>query len=162
MQQDALFSDFPRKNHNSHAHILSTKRPFSKKHTLLSCPYFVKKHSFSKNHDALMPIFSQKNVHSLEKLCSYVVFFLIFHKKPPAVMPILGPNARLRRGWGRVITGPRREKKASRSGEFVRFEKQRQVILDFQFFYIFFPKIAFFRQFFLKLSSISTSRRGHL
>ena len=30
-------------------------------------------------------------------------------------------NARLRRGWSWVITGPRREKKAA--GEFIRFEK---------------------------------------
>ena len=32
--------------------------------------------------------------------------------------------ARLRRAWGRVITGPRREKKASRAGEIIRFEKR--------------------------------------
>ena len=39
-----------------------------------------------------MPIFSQKNVRSLKKNCSYVVFFLILHEKPPAAMPILGSN----------------------------------------------------------------------
>ena len=31
-------------------------------------------------------------------------------------------NARLRRGWSRVITGPKGEK-ASRAGELIRFEK---------------------------------------
>ena len=84
------FFRFFTKNNCFHAHILSTKRPFSKKHTLLSCPYFVKKHSFSKNHDALMPIFSQKNVRSLKKNCALMSLFLILHEKPPAAMPILG------------------------------------------------------------------------
>ena len=43
-QQDALFSDFSRKNYCSHAHIMSTNA-HSLKHTLLSWPYFVKKTS---------------------------------------------------------------------------------------------------------------------
>ena len=33
------------KNNSSHAHILSKKRSFSKKDTMLSCPYFVQKTS---------------------------------------------------------------------------------------------------------------------
>ena len=52
-----FFSDFSLKIHSSYAHILSTKRPFSK-NTLLSCPYFVKKHQFSKKHGALISFFS--------------------------------------------------------------------------------------------------------
>ena len=55
-------------------------------------------------------------------------------------------NARLRRGWSRVITGPRREKMAS--GEFIRFEEQRKVIFGLSVVVdIFLRKIAFFRHF---------------
>ena len=47
-QQDVLFSDLRRKNHTSHAHILSKIRRISKKHP------------------ALKPIFYHENVHSLK------------------------------------------------------------------------------------------------
>ena len=40
-----FFFDFLRKNHCSGAYILLTKRPFSKKNSLLSCLYFIKKMS---------------------------------------------------------------------------------------------------------------------
>ena len=52
--------------------------------------------------------------HILKMLKIFIIFYIIFLE-----------NARLRRGWGRVITEPRREKKASRAGEFIRFEKKR-------------------------------------
>ena len=65
-------SNFSRKNHCSHAHILLKKLHFSKKHT------------------ALMPIFCQKNVHSLKKHCALMSFFSNFHDKPSALMPIFG------------------------------------------------------------------------
>ena len=73
-----VFSDFTWKNQCCYAHILSTKRPFSK-NTLVSCPYFVKninspKHSvlisFFSNlpwkSSAVIPIFGQKNVNSVK------------------------------------------------------------------------------------------------
>ena len=103
---------------------------FFMKNHLLSCPYSVKKHQFCQNYiigwakkvnrmpiffpishekiTALMPIFCQKNVHSLKNTilpCPYFVkkrpfsqnhcalmslFFQIFHEKPPALMPIFG------------------------------------------------------------------------
>ena len=60
------------------------------------------------------------------------VFFSDWHKsiivmivpcaRSFAALSLFG-NARLRRGWSSVITGPRREKKASREREFIRFEK---------------------------------------
>ena len=55
-----FFSDFPRKNNNSHAHILSTKRPFYKKHTFL------------------MPIFCQKTSILSKTPSSQVIFFNFF------------------------------------------------------------------------------------
>ena len=67
-----FFSDFSRKNHLSHAHIWSKKRPFSKKH------------------NALMPTFCPKNVYSLNNTVLSCHFFIIFHEKPPSVMPIFG------------------------------------------------------------------------
>ena len=57
-----FFSNFSRKNHCSH--ILSKKSPFSKKHT------------------ALMPIFCQKNVHSLKNNAP-MSFFSNFSWKTP-------------------------------------------------------------------------------
>ena len=59
-----FFSDFSRKNGCSHAQILSTKRPFSKKDT------------------APMPIFCQKNVHSLENTMFSCHFFKFSRKSP--------------------------------------------------------------------------------
>ena len=55
-----FFSDFSRKNHCSHAHILSKKRPFSKKHT------------------SPMPIFCQKTSILTKSLCSHVIIFSNF------------------------------------------------------------------------------------
>ena len=69
-----FFSDFSRENRCSHAHILSKKLPFSKKHA------------------ALMTIFCQKNVHSVKNTVLLCHFFQIFHEKPPAVMPTFGHN----------------------------------------------------------------------
>ena len=65
-----FFSDFELKNHSSHAHLLSKKRPFSIKH------------------NDLMPIFCQKNVNSLKIIVVWYNFLQIFHEKPQAVMPI--------------------------------------------------------------------------
>ena len=48
-------------------------------------------HSLEK-HTALMPIFCQKNVHSLKNTVLSCHFFFIFHEKPPAFMPIFGQN----------------------------------------------------------------------
>ena len=67
-----FLSDFSRKNHCSHAYILSKKPPFSKKHNVL------------------IPIFNQKIVHSLKNTVLSCHFFNIFFKKPTAVMPIFG------------------------------------------------------------------------
>ena len=55
-----FFSDFELKNHSSHAHFLSKKRQFSKKH------------------NALMPTFCQKNVHSLKNIVPSCYFFKNF------------------------------------------------------------------------------------
>ena len=64
-QQDALFfSHFSRKSHLSHAHILSRKRPFSKKPT------------------ALKSIFDQKTSVLSETLCSNVSFSKFLRKTP--------------------------------------------------------------------------------
>ena len=61
------------------------------KKTLLSCPYFSKKTSFSKKQYALMPIFRQNNVHSLKiTVVSGFFYFIIFHEKRPAIMPVFG------------------------------------------------------------------------
>ena len=62
-------SDFSRKNYCPNAHVVSKRRPFSKKHI------------------ALMPIFCQKNVSSFKNTVLPYYFFQIFHKKPYAVMP---------------------------------------------------------------------------
>ena len=67
-----FFADLSRKNHFSHAHILS-KKVHSLKNTLLSWSYFVKKNDYALKNTVL--------------LCH---FFQIFHEKPPAVMPIFG------------------------------------------------------------------------
>ena len=64
-----FFFDFSWKNDFSHAHILSKKLQFAKKHI------------------ALMPIFCQKNVSSFKNTVLPYYFFQIFHKKPYAVMP---------------------------------------------------------------------------
>ena len=61
---------FLEKKNCTHAHILSKKRPFSKKQT------------------GLMPIFCQKNVLSLKNTKLLCNCFQIFHEKPPADMPI--------------------------------------------------------------------------
>ena len=66
-----FFSNFSRKNDRSHAHILSKKRSFSKKHTAIF-PIFVKKCYFSIKHVALISNYS------------------FFCEKPPVVMPISG------------------------------------------------------------------------
>ena len=71
-----FFFDISRKNHCSHAHILSKKRPFSKKHY------------------ALMPIFCGKNVHSHENTWLSYIFFLVFLKKPPVGKPLFGHKER--------------------------------------------------------------------
>ena len=71
-------------------HVLSKKRPFSKKHTLLSFPYFVKKNVNSLKITMLScPYFLKKTSILSEKLCSYVVFFHIFHEKPLLPCPHL-------------------------------------------------------------------------
>ena len=62
------FSHFIWKSRCSDAQILSKKRPFSK------------------NHNALMPIFCQKIVTSLKNTPISCHFFKIFHKKPNAVI----------------------------------------------------------------------------
>ena len=54
---------------------------------LLSCAFLSKKHTFSKENSVLMPIFCQKNVHSLKNT---VLSCQIFHEIPPAAMPIFG------------------------------------------------------------------------
>ena len=59
-----FFSDFSRKNHYSHVHILSKKRPFFKKHS------------------ALMPIHYQKNVNSLKN----TMLSCHFKKKNPKIL----------------------------------------------------------------------------
>ena len=55
-----FFHDFSRKNQCSHAHILSKKRKFSKKHI------------------ALMPIFCQKTSILQKTRSSHVIFFIFF------------------------------------------------------------------------------------
>ena len=62
-QYDALH-DFSRKNHYSLAHILLKNCPFSKKHV------------------AVIPIFSQKTVHSLKTRYSHVLFSIFSWKTP--------------------------------------------------------------------------------
>ena len=58
--------------------------PIFTEKSLLSCPWFVKKRPFSKKHVALMPLFFQKNVHSLKNiLLSYHFFFSNFLRKIP-------------------------------------------------------------------------------
>ena len=64
-------SHFSRKNINSHAHILSKKRPFQK------------------NHASLMPIFCQKNVHYLKNTMLSCHLFQFFHEKPLLSYPYL-------------------------------------------------------------------------
>ena len=108
-QQDALFSDFARKNICSHAHILSKKRPFCK-NTMLFCPYFVNKTSilsktryshviflkFFMKHPFMSCPYLVKNTSILSKL-RYIYelkksigcpFFQIFHEKLTALMPL--------------------------------------------------------------------------
>ena len=69
-----FFSDLSWKNHCSHAHIWSKKRPFSRKTHCSHAHILPEKRPFSQKHSALMS------------------FFLIFHEKPPAFMPIFGQN----------------------------------------------------------------------
>ena len=47
-----------------------------------------KKCPFSRAHTALMPIFCQKNAHSSKNTVLTSHFFLMFHEKPPADVPI--------------------------------------------------------------------------
>ena len=56
----SLLSDFSRKYPCSYAHILSRKRPFSKKHTFL------------------MPIFCPKKCPFSQKQCAFMLFFFKF------------------------------------------------------------------------------------
>ena len=53
------------------------------------CPFFSPRF-FTKKISALMPIFCQKNVHSLKNSGALMSFFQIFYQKPPALMPIFG------------------------------------------------------------------------
>ena len=54
-------------------------------------PIFCQKNVHSlKNHAALIPIFCQKNFNPLKNTVLSCIFFQIFHEKPPAVMPIFG------------------------------------------------------------------------
>ena len=64
-----LFSYLSRKNKCSHAHILSKKHPFSKKHT------------------AVMPRACQINVHSLKNTVLSCNFFQFFYENSPALIP---------------------------------------------------------------------------
>ena len=80
-----FFSDFERKNHFSHAHILSKKRQISKKHVVLMPMFCQTKRPFSQKHAApmsfisnfhgkslpVMPIFGQKNVNSVKTTLYY-------------------------------------------------------------------------------------------
>ena len=62
---------------------------FLTKKSLLSCLYFVKKRQFSRKLTALMPIFCQKNVHSLKNTVLPCHFFQIFMKNPFLSCPFL-------------------------------------------------------------------------
>ena len=102
-QQNALFSNFSRKNRCSHAHILSRK-VHSLKNTLL-CPFFVKKRSFSKTRRShvIFIKFSwktrrcnsdiwSKNVNSVKTILwaikvNRIYFLYDFHQIIPALMP---------------------------------------------------------------------------
>ena len=99
-----LFSAFSWKNHFSYAYILSKKRPAAKNNLLLSyaffflifttklllsCPYPVKKRTFSKKQTAHMPIFCQKNVYCVKNTVLISFFFQIFHEKPLLSCPHL-------------------------------------------------------------------------
>ena len=66
----SFVSDFSRKNHLSHAHILSRKRPFSKKHF------------------ALIPVFCRKNVQSLKNTLLSCQFLFKFYMKNLLLKPI--------------------------------------------------------------------------
>ena len=66
-----FFSDFSRKNRLSHVHILSRKH-HSRKNTLLSSPYFIKKRPVSQKH------------------CGAMLFLQNFQEKIPAVKLIFG------------------------------------------------------------------------
>lgn len=70
----SFFFQFFTKNISSHAYILSKKRPSLKRH------------------NALVPIFCPKNVHSLKNTVFSCPFFQYHNEKPPAVMPIFGPK----------------------------------------------------------------------
>ena len=62
-------------------------------------------------------------------------------------------------GKCRVITGPWRDKKASRGSSFALKNRKRS-LLDFQFFDIFETKIAFFRHFFLTVRNLHLEERS--
>ena len=105
-----LFSEFLRKNHCSHPHILKSKQ--------LPCPYFVKKpsilsktwcshviflQSFSSKTATVMPIFGRKTsimwkLHYFnDKEYQYdTLFFQIFQDKMPIVMPIFKKRSALK------------------------------------------------------------------
>ena len=103
-QQNAIFSDFSRKNQCSHYHILS-KKVHSLKNTLLLCPFFVKKRSFSKTRwsHVIFIKFSwktrccnsdiwSKNVNSVKTILwaikvNRIYFLYDFHQIIPALMP---------------------------------------------------------------------------
>ena len=63
----SFFPDFLRKNHLSHANILSRKRQLTK-NTMLSSSYFIKKRPVFQKHCALMSVF--QNVHENSLLSS--------------------------------------------------------------------------------------------
>ena len=55
---------------------------FSRKKSLLSCPYFLKKENYLKKQAALMPIFCQKTSILSKELCSQVIFSHFFFENP--------------------------------------------------------------------------------
>ena len=65
-----FFSDVHEKI-TAFAHILSKKRPFSKK-TFFSCPYFVKKRAFAQKQNSLMTFFQICHENSLLS-CPYLL-----------------------------------------------------------------------------------------
>ena len=94
-QQDALFFRFLTKKLSLLCPYFVKKRPFSKKHTLLSClmPIVCKKKVNSLKITILScPYFLKKTSILSKKLCYYVVFFKFFMKNPMLSYPHLVKN----------------------------------------------------------------------
>ena len=151
------FFRFSQKKYCPNSHVVSKRRPFSKKHiALISCPYFVKKRPFAQKHCTLMSRFFNFYMKNPMLSCPYLIknpsilsklncimdqksqqdalFFRIFHGKITSLMPIFcQEDVHSRKNT--LLSSPYFIKKRPVS------QKHGALMSVFQFFYEKFPAV---------------------